>query len=87
LGEKVATKEKSDPLIRDEILCKLECGKQFVGSSLQEIRDHLGMQHVSMSKFDAAIGSLSQYKRRLIVWRKFWPDEPTQSKSHSVQLS
>lgn len=83
----MATKEKSDPLIRDEILCKLECGKAFIGVNLRDIRDKLGMQHVSMSQFDAAIGSLSQYKRRLIVWRKFWPDEPTQSKSHSVQLS
>lgn len=77
--------EKSDPLIREEILSKLECGKVFVGTSLREIRDKLGMQHVSVSKFDAAVGSLSQYKRRRITWRRFWPDEPAQTKSHQIQ--
>lgn len=79
--------EKSDPLIREEILAKLACGKAFVGASLREIRDKLGMQHVSVSQFDAAVGSLSQYKRRLITWRKFWPEDTAQTKSHEIQMS
>ena len=75
----------SDPVVKDRIFCAMEKLPTVSAACLSELRVKLGMSDVSNTKFGKALGSL-HYHDRLISWRRFWPQETSQSKHHAITL-
>ena len=77
--------EKSDPYIRQALMTGIvAAGGEVSGASLRQIGDQVGLRDVSASQIDAAAGSLC-YKRKQIVWNRFWPaDEVAQVRHHTL---
>ena len=77
--------EKSDPFVRQALVAGIvAAGGEVSGASLRQIGDQIGLRNVSASQIDAAAGSLC-YKRKQIVWDRFWPsDETVQVRHHTL---
>ncbi|MDB5165201.1 MAG: hypothetical protein JWM00_91 [Candidatus Saccharibacteria bacterium] len=75
----------SNPVVRAELVRSLEVLGSARGESLGDVRDELGMSHVTVTQFTKAVGSLS-YKSGDVMWDRLWSDSVAQNRGHVLSL-